>query len=105
MAVITTKKSQATMTLEWLWTKVSRRCFGSGVRTGLSLRRYLPTVRGETRMVGFSFNLLAMRSSPQVGFSAAISRISLGRSWGFEACQETLISSARTDGISCGANG
>src|SRR5215813_4684975 len=32
--------------LEWLWTKVSQRWFGSGVRTGLSLRRYLPTVRG-----------------------------------------------------------
>ena len=50
------------MTLEWLRTKVSQRCFGSGVRTGLSLRRYLPTVRGETRMVSFSFNSLEMRS-------------------------------------------
>ena len=46
--VITTKKSQATMTLAWLRTKVSQRCFGSGVRPGQSLRRYLPTVRGET---------------------------------------------------------
>jgi hypothetical protein len=81
-AVITTKKSQATMTLEWLRTKVSQRCFGSGVRTGPSSRRYLPTVRGETRMVSFSFNSLAIRSSPQVGFSAAISRISLRRSLG-----------------------
>src|SRR5215831_10464341 len=33
-------------------------------------------------MVSFSFNSLAMRSSPQVGFSAAISRISLRRSLG-----------------------
>ena len=79
MAVITRKNSLATMTLEWLWTKVSQRCFGSGLRTGLPLRRYLPTVRGETPMVSFSFNSLVMRSSPQVGFSAAISRISLRR--------------------------
>src|SRR5215472_17013879 len=48
--------------------KVSQRCCGSGVRTGLCLRRYLPTVRGEIRMVSFRFNSLAMRSSPQVGF-------------------------------------
>src|SRR5262249_1414754 len=33
-------------------------------------------------MVSFSFNSLAMRSSPQVGFSAAISRMSLRRSLG-----------------------
>jgi hypothetical protein len=46
--VITTKKPQATTTLAWLRTKVGQRCFGSGVRTGLSWRRYLPTVRGET---------------------------------------------------------
>src|SRR5215472_18291091 len=51
-------------------------------RNRLSLRRYLPTVRGETRMVSFSFNSLAIRSSPQVRFSAAISRISLRRSLG-----------------------
>src|SRR5215831_5889163 len=81
-AVITTKKSQATMTLAWLRTKVSQRCFGSGVRTGLCRLRYLPTVRGETRMVSFRFNSLAIRSSPQVGFSAAISRRSLRRSLG-----------------------
>jgi hypothetical protein len=37
--VITTKKSQATMTLAWWRTKLSQRCFGSGVRTGLGLRR------------------------------------------------------------------
>src|SRR5262249_16257263 len=69
VAVITTKKSQATMVLAWLRRKVSQRCFGSGVRTGPSLRRYLPMVRGETRMPSLSFNSLAMRSSPQVGFS------------------------------------
>ena len=56
MAVITTKKSQATMTLAWLRTKVSQRCFGSGVRTGRCLRRYLPTVRGEIRILSFRFN-------------------------------------------------
>src|SRR6516164_7662432 len=70
------------MTLAWLRTKVSQRCFGSGVRIGPSLWRYLPTVRGETSMVSLSFNSLAMRSSPQVGFSAAISRMSLRRSLG-----------------------
>ena len=53
--------------------QVSQRGFGSGVRTGLCLRRYLPTVRGEIPMVSFRFNSLVMRSSPQVGFSAAIS--------------------------------
>ena len=37
--------------------------------------KYFPTVRGETRIPSFSCNSLAMRSSPQVGFSAAISRI------------------------------
>ena len=77
--MITTKKSHATITLEWLRTKVSQRCFGSGVRTGPPLRRYLPTVRGETRMVSFTFSSLAMRSSPHVGFSAAICRISFRR--------------------------
>src|SRR5215813_13877634 len=62
VAVITTKKSQATITLEWLWTKVSQRCFGSGVRTGVSLRRYLPTVRGgdpngelQVQLIGDAF--------------------------------------------------
>ena len=49
---------------------------------GLSWRRYLPTVRGESSMVSMSFNSLTMRSSPQVGFSAAISRISLRNSLG-----------------------
>ena len=62
MAVITTKKSEATITLEWLWTKVNQRCFGSGVRTGVSLRRYLPTVRGgdpngelQVQLIGDAF--------------------------------------------------
>jgi hypothetical protein len=36
----------------------------------------------ETGMVSFSFHSLAMRSSPQVGFSAAIFRISFYRSLG-----------------------
>src|SRR5215472_17707542 len=60
------EKSQATMTLAWLWPKVSQRCFGSGVRTGPPSRRYFSTVRGETRMPSFSCSSSAMRSSPQV---------------------------------------
>src|SRR5215831_19080589 len=82
VAVTTTKKSQATMTLAWLWMKVSQRCLGSGVRAGPPSRRYFSTVRGETRIPSFSFSSLAMRSSPQVAFSAAISRISRRRSLG-----------------------
>src|SRR5215831_13837991 len=70
------------MTLAWWRTKLSQRCCGSGVRTGLCLRRYLPTVRGEIPMVSFRFNSLAMRSSPQVGFSAATSGMSLRKSLG-----------------------
>ena len=46
--------------------QVSQRGFGSGVRTGLCLRRYLPTVRGEIPMVSFRFNSLAMRSLPRL---------------------------------------
>src|SRR5215813_7269364 len=82
VAVTTTKKSQATMTLAWLWMKVSQRCLGSGVRAGPPSRRYFSTVRGETRIPSFSFSSLAMRSSPQVAFSAAISRIRRRRSLG-----------------------
>ena len=81
MAVTTTKKSHATITLAWLWTKVSQRCLGSGTRAGPS-RRYFPTVRGDTRIPSFSFNSLAIRSSPQIGLSAAISRINFRRSLG-----------------------
>jgi hypothetical protein len=44
--------------------------------------RYFPTVRGETRMRSFSFNSLTIRSSPQVAFPTAISRISCRRSLG-----------------------
>jgi len=40
--------------------------------------RYLCTVRGETRIPSFNFSSLAMCSLPQVGFSAAIFRITLG---------------------------
>src|SRR5215469_1831291 len=70
------------ITLAWLWTKVSQRCLGSGVRAGRPLRRYFATVRGETRIPSFSFNSLAMRSSPQVGFSLANSRINPWRFFG-----------------------
>src|SRR5262249_33575076 len=64
-----------------------------------------PTVRGETRMVSFNCNSWAIRSSPQVGFSAAISRISLRRSVGIGSLPGAVISSAREDGMPCGANG
>jgi hypothetical protein len=37
--------------------------------------RYLPTVRGESRIWSFSKSSSAIRSSPQVGFSAAMRRI------------------------------
>jgi hypothetical protein len=56
-------------------------------------------------MVSLSFNSLTMRSSPQVGFSAAISRMSLRKTLGFEVCLQVGISSARADGIPCGASG
>ncbi|HEX4170138.1 MAG TPA: hypothetical protein VHZ55_32130 [Bryobacteraceae bacterium] len=36
---------------------------------------YLPTVRGESRIWSFSTSSSAIRSSPQVGFSAAMRRI------------------------------
>jgi hypothetical protein len=68
LAVITTKKSHAMITLAWLRTKVSQRCLGSGVRRGPPWRSYFSTVRGDTRIPSFSFNSLAMRSSPHVGF-------------------------------------
>jgi glycosyltransferase involved in cell wall biosynthesis len=54
----------------------------SGFRLGPPAVRYFCTVRGETRIPSFSFNSLAMRSSPQVGFSAAIFRINPWRSLG-----------------------
>jgi hypothetical protein len=44
--------------------------------------KYFRTVRGETRIPSFNFNSLAMCSSPQVGFSAAIFRINSWRSLG-----------------------
>jgi len=51
-------------------------------RLGPLAVRHLCTVRGETRIPSFSFNSLAMRSSPQVGLSAAIFRINSWRSLG-----------------------
>src|SRR5215831_15229469 len=82
VAVTTVKKSQATITWAWFRTKVSHRGWGSGVRTGLPTCRYFSTVRGETRIPSFSFNSLAMRSSPQVTFSAANCRINCRRFFG-----------------------
>jgi hypothetical protein len=49
---------------------------------GPLLFRYFRTVRGETRIPSFSFNSFAMRSSPQIGFSAAIFQIRSRRSLG-----------------------
>ncbi len=43
---------------------------------------YLRTVRGETRRPSFSSSSLAIRSSPQIGFSVAIRRISWRSSGG-----------------------
>ena len=43
---------------------------------------YLHTVRGETRILNLSSSSLAMRSSPQEGFSCAIRRISAWSSLG-----------------------
>lgn len=62
MSLTTTKKSHATIPLAWLWTKASQRFYGSEVRHGRPLRKYFPTVRGETRIP--SFSLLAIRPSP-----------------------------------------
>ena len=81
VTVTTVKKSHATIAWAWLRMKVSHRWFGSGARLG-ACWRYFPTVRGDTRMPSFSFSSSAMRSSPQVAFSAAISRISRRRSLG-----------------------
>src|SRR5215469_17158511 len=89
VAVTTTKKSHATITLAWLWTKVSQRCLGSGVRTGPTCK-YFCTVRGDTRIPSLSFNSLAMRSWPQEGFSVAISRIN---------CRSSLGRRGRPDGF------
>jgi hypothetical protein len=44
--------------------------------------RYLPTVRGETRMPNFSDNSSAIRPSPHVGFSRAMWRTSSQISFG-----------------------
>ena len=54
----------------------------SCVRGGRPVRRNVPTVRGETRMPSFRFSSLAIRSSPQVTFATAISRISLRKPFG-----------------------
>jgi hypothetical protein len=80
--VTTVKKSQATIAWAWLRTKVNQRWVGS-LRSGpLSRPRYFRTVLGATRIPSFSFNSLAIRSSPQVMFSAAMVRISCLRSLG-----------------------
>ena len=57
------------------------------------------------RMVSLSFNSLAMRSSPQVGFAAAITRMSLRRSLGLLVCLQAGISGAKRGGVPYGAGG
>ena len=65
---------------EWLRTKVVQRWLE--LPRGLPRFRYLPTVRGETRMPNFSDSSLAIRSSPHVGFSRAIRYTKSRRSFG-----------------------
>jgi len=46
-------------------------------RWGPSISWYLATVRGDTRICNFNISSFAIRSSPQVGFSRSIFRISI----------------------------
>jgi len=80
--VITTKKSQATTTLEWLRTKVNQRCFGLGLRTGPSLWRVLADGARGNLNGQLQLQLIGDAFLTQVGFSAAISAMSLRRSLG-----------------------
>ncbi len=69
-AVTETKKSQATMACARLRTKIVQRW--PELPRGLPRSRYLPTVRGETRIPNFSDSSFAILSWPHVGFSRAI---------------------------------
>ena len=69
------KKSQATIPLAWFRTKVDHRWLVPLPR-GRFISRYRRTVRGETRMPSLRSNSLAIRSSPQLGLSRSIARIS-----------------------------
>jgi hypothetical protein len=77
VAVTEIRKSQATIPLAWLRTKVLHR--SPEVPRGVPDSRYLATVRGETRMPSFNFNSFEIRSSPQLGLSRSICRISSRR--------------------------
>ncbi len=79
-AVTETKKSQATMARPWLRTKVIQRW--PELPRGLPRSKYLPTVRGETRIPNFSDSSFAILCSPHVGFSRAIWPISSRRFFG-----------------------
>ena len=81
-AAATSRKSLTTIAWVWLWTKVNHLRCGSGFRLGTPAVRYVCTLRGDTWTPTFGFNSLAMRSSPQVGLSAAIFRINLWTSLG-----------------------
>src|SRR5215831_2267743 len=69
-----------------------------------TVSQVLPMVRGETRIPSFSCSSWAMRSSPQVVFSAAISRISRRISFARRGLPWVWISNPRTAAILCDAN-
>ena len=81
VAVTATKKSQAMISRACRRKKVDQRKSSLGRPRG-GRGRYLFTVRGDTRIPSFNSNSLAMRSSPQEGFSFAIRRISACNSQG-----------------------
>ena len=83
VAVVTTKKSRATITLAWLWTRSSANCtsdrvFAQDLRAAGTSPRCgrLASSQFQIQFVGDA------RSSPQVGFATAILRINCRRSLG-----------------------
>ena len=68
------------MACAWLRTKVVQRW--PELPRGLPRSRYLPTVRGETRIPNFGDSSFAILCSPHVGFSRAIWPISSRRFFG-----------------------
>jgi hypothetical protein len=72
--VNTTKKSLASIAWGDSEQRSRQRWLGSGYAAG-ALPQILLRRAGETRIPSFNFNSLAMCSLPQVGLSAAMSRI------------------------------
>src|SRR5579863_7612279 len=68
------KKSQATIPFAWFRMKVDQR-WSLLPRGRGACSMYFLTVRGESRIWSLSQSSSAIRSSPQVGFSAAIRSI------------------------------